>query len=266
MLCVVLIAGAVGLALNLFFKINRIEVTGSTVYPDAALIEASAIHTGDNLFFLNKTQAEGNITADFPYVAQVRLVRKLPGTLVLAVTEREALGMIPYQDGYFLLDGAGTLLERVSTPAAVSFPVVRGVSLLEPAPGQPVTPSETEADRLPSLLTLLTGLRRNDMLALVSEVDAARPHELTLKYGRFTVLLGTSADLDFKLAFLLSASQELADSAQGTIDVSRAAAQNSVSFIPARESAPPVPGGTAAIPPAETNSPAPEDEDETEDG
>jgi hypothetical protein len=192
---------------------------------------------GDNLFFLNKAEAMHNIPASFPYVAQVRLVRKPPGTLVLAVTEREAVGMIPYQGGYFLFDGAGILLERVSSPEAAGCPVARGLSLLEPVAGQAIATPEAEEDRLPALLTLLAALRRGDMLSLVSEVDASRPHELTLSYqdGRFKVLLGASADLDLKLSFLRETSERLAASAHGTIDVSRAATQNRASYIPAHE-------------------------------
>jgi len=242
LLSIVLITAAVGLALSFFFNINRIEVNGSAIYTDSAVIAASGIKEGDNLFFINRGAALRNIFEDFPYVHEVRLVRRLPGTLVINVTERESLGLVAHETGHWLIDGTGRLLEQVSGRSVTGKPVVTGLTLLSPAAGTDAAAPREQEERLRALLLILDGLKQQELLSRVSLVDVSKTHELHLSYEeeRFDVLLGDTADLDVKLSFLLAAIGELPASARGTLDVSGAAAQRKASYIP-QASRPPSP-------------------------
>ena len=234
-LSLVFIVAAVLLSLSLFFKINRIEVTGSAVYSDSAIISASGVSEGDNLFTLDKGAILRNIFDTFPYVAEVRLMRRLPGTLIISITERAPLGLIKQDSACWLIDGTGRLLEQVSSRSITGKPLIQGITLLAPDAGAEAAVPMEQRDRLKALLALLDGLERYELLPVVSAADISQAHELRLTYstGRFQVLLGDVSNLDIKLPFLLAAIEELPDSASGTLDVSRAALRKKASYIPA---------------------------------
>ena len=62
LLAFVLICGAIGLALAMFFKIEDIEISGSSRYTNQQITAAAEVRVGDNLFFLNKYDAAARIT------------------------------------------------------------------------------------------------------------------------------------------------------------------------------------------------------------
>ena len=57
LLAFVLICGAIGLALAMFFRIDDIEISGNSRYSNEQIAAAAQIKAGDNLFFLNKYDA-----------------------------------------------------------------------------------------------------------------------------------------------------------------------------------------------------------------
>ncbi len=232
LLSFVLIVAAVALALSVFFKITHIEVEGAQVCRESDVIRASGIQEGDNLFFLSKSDAIRGIFEQFPYVKQVRILRKLPDILVLDITERKALGYVEQGGSYWLVDGTGLLLEKSVTRPEFDVPRVLGLSLINPTAGSPAVTPQEDQDRLTVLLALLGGLENQELLAGVSDVDVTKPHELKMEYdGRFTVLLGSSLDLEVKLPFFAETIKRLPSSARGTVDVSRAV-QKKASYLP----------------------------------
>jgi len=255
----VLIAAAVGLALSLFFKINRIEVTGSSRYTDSELIAASGVQEGDNLFFFDSRAAAQNITGRFPYVAGVRILRQLPGTLVISVTERKPVALIADGSAHWLIDGTGRLLEQVSGRSVTDILTVTGVSLLTPTAGTDAAAPKEQEDGLRAMLTILDSLERSSLLNKVSAVDVSKSHELRLTYdgGRFDVMLGDAADLDVKLPFMLAYINELPLSARGSLDVSCAASQKRAYYQP-RVAESSAPAAVADRPPEQPDDGEPE--------
>ena len=66
LLSVLVICGAVVAALTLFFRVDRIEVTGMERYTEDEVIAASGIDIGDNLYLLNKYDAARSIADALP--------------------------------------------------------------------------------------------------------------------------------------------------------------------------------------------------------
>jgi len=235
LLNIVLVVAAISLALSLFFKINRIEVTGSTVYSNVDIIAASGISKGDNLFFLDKNAALRGIFEGFPYVAEARLIRRLPNTLIIALTERESLGLVAHDGSYWMIDGTGRILEQSPGRSATEKPIIQGLTLLVPEAGTDAAVPSNQQEQLQALLLILDGLQRYALLPQTSDIDIARAHDLRLhcNEGKLEVFLGDAVDIDIKLSYLLSAIEEMPDSGQWVIDVSNAAAQKRASYYPA---------------------------------
>ena len=87
LLAFVLICGAIGLALAMFFRIDDIEISGNSRYSNEQIAAAAQIKAGDNLFFLNKYDAAARIRQQLPYVETVQFRRVLPSKLVVQITE-----------------------------------------------------------------------------------------------------------------------------------------------------------------------------------
>ncbi|MDR2671278.1 MAG: FtsQ-type POTRA domain-containing protein [Oscillospiraceae bacterium] len=239
LLSLALIAAAVTLAVGVFFKVTHIEVEGSTIYAPASIVAASGLKEGDNLFFLRKTAAIRAIFAEFPYVENVRVRRRLPGTIVIEITERVSVGMVPHGGVFWMIDGSGKLLEKTTVHTAVPKPVVKGITLLSPALGESMALPQNERERLRPVLALLLALHWRSLSPRVSEVDVSRMDQITLEYeDRLHVILGTADDIDIKLAFMEESIKKLPTGARGSLDLARAG-DKIASYLPA--SAPPSP-------------------------
>ncbi|MDR1158724.1 MAG: FtsQ-type POTRA domain-containing protein [Oscillospiraceae bacterium] len=239
LLSLALIAAAVILAVGVFFKVTHIEVEGSTIYAPVSIVAASGLKEGDNLFFLRKSAAIWAIFDEFPYVEQVRLRRRLPGTIVIEITERISVGMVPHGGVFWMIDGSGKLLEKIAVQTAVPKPIVKGVTLLSPALGEDMALPQNERERLRPALRLLQALHWRSLSPRVSEVDVSRLDQITLEYeGRLHVILGTADAIDIKLTFMEESIKKLPAGARGSLDLARAE-DKIASYLPA--SAPPTP-------------------------
>ena len=97
LLAFVLICGAIGLALAMFFRIDDIEISGNSRYSNEQIAAAAQIKAGDNLFFLNKYDAAARIRQQLPYVETVQFRRVLPSKLVVQVIDLSDAARITMQ-------------------------------------------------------------------------------------------------------------------------------------------------------------------------
>ena len=68
-----LICGALVAALALFFKVESIEITGTSRYSTDEVERASGVHVGDNLYLMDKNAVASRITQQLPYVETVQI-------------------------------------------------------------------------------------------------------------------------------------------------------------------------------------------------
>ena len=74
-------------AFVLFFKTETVVVNGNEHYSDQEILEASGLSVGDNLYLFNKYGRIDNMFGRLPYLEEVRIRRKLPGTITIEVVE-----------------------------------------------------------------------------------------------------------------------------------------------------------------------------------
>lgn len=226
----VAICGAIAVALALFFKVDKITVTGNSRYTAKQIVEAAGIQTGDNMFFLNKYHASEQITAALPYVETVRISRQLPDTLVVAVTECTAPAAVQQEGKLWLLSGDGKIVDSKTIGTNTKYAMVKGLSLLEPQVGAAIQVSEEEQPSAQLLLTLLGLLRDKSMLADVQSIDLSDGASVVLRYlDRFDVTFRWDADFDYKLDYLLAVIERLEINEKGAIDMTQ---DGKASFIP----------------------------------
>ena len=231
LLTFVVICSAISVALALFFKIETVHVTGNERYEDGAVLEASGIQIGGNLFLMNKFNAAENITAALPYIETVQIRRQIPTTLQIDVTECVAPAAIKQDGKVWLISGAGKIVDSLELSAWSKHPQITGIALTDPAVGQPMTTEEEQKDTCALLFSLLGQLERKAMMADVQAIHLEDGSTLTIHYlERFDVILPIDADFDYKLEYLSAVVQRLEVNETGTIDMTQS---DKASFIPA---------------------------------
>ncbi len=131
---IVLVASAsIGLAWTLHnhvmnsarFGITAIEVTGNERRSAAAIIAESGITTGTNIFAADLDGARARILGD-AWVVEASLVRRLPGTVLVRVSEHTAAAVVTLGD-MFLASADGEPFKKMDPDDPVDLPLVTGL-------------------------------------------------------------------------------------------------------------------------------------------
>lgn len=212
-------AAAILLGCVIFFKINDVQVyikspAGAVAplsegdrYSAEELMEASGVSIGNNLCLMDKNRTAVNILQKLPYVSHVSIQKKLPGTLILTISQSEAAAAIQAEDGaWWLVDDNCRLLEQSKTSQGRA--ILTGLTLMEPEVGKQLQVPDGTDPEVPSqelqrdsLAELFQALREQNLFDMIVSV-AADDSSLTLDYGgRITVKLPLRADYDYKMRY-----------------------------------------------------------------
>ena len=226
LLTFVVICGAIVAALALFFKVEHIEVQGAERYTAEEVVAASGVETGSNLFLMDKYEVAGRIRSELSYVESVRIIRKLPSTLSITITESKVAMAIRQEDVLWLISGTGKLVDTATDGS--SYPMITGLTLKDPRVGSPLQAENEESGRV--LLDMLQRLREKNMLPDVQAIHLEDASVITMRYlNRFNVQIPWNADMDYKFNYLLAVVERLEDNEKGTINMTQ---DHKVNFIP----------------------------------
>lgn len=221
------VVAALVLSMVIFFRVRHLEVRGSDFYTAQEIIDASGVAEGDNLLTVARGQVAGNIMARLEYVRSVQVARQLPDTLILTVTEYEATFAVQdAAEDWYLVTAGGKVVERIGAQAAEGHIKIADFAIVAPELGETMQLADGEGrpqnvqTRRDALLKLLQEIEDAELIREVTSVSAASTQRLCLTYdGRFTVELGGTGELAYKLELLKYVMAEQKDSASGTIDL-----------------------------------------------
>lgn len=230
-LFLVVSSAAVAVSLLVLFKINAIDVTGTSRYSPQEIVSASGIRTGQNLFLAETKEAGQKILEALPYIGSVSVKRSFPSRIVIQVGEAKASGALEYNGKYAVTDAQGRVLELTDKPPD-GCPVVRGISLSSAKAGRALTYKDTsQKNTFEELLKVL----QTEKMEKITSMDFSVSYRITILYdSRITMNLGVPSDLDFKIRFAKSVleSGKIGEQEKGTLDLSTAADLNEVFFDP----------------------------------
>lgn len=253
------VALALFLCFSIFFKVERIYVSGTEKYTPEAVLEASGIGIGENLIGLSKAQKASNILSNLPYVKEVQIGIKLPDTVNISIVELAVAYSIQDSEGrWWLMDSQGKVVEGVNAAEAKDHTSILGILIQDPVPGEVITPveeklpsetephetepGETEATettesepavtspnavngsnttKLAAMTEILQAMEANDLMGDVRSLDLTYLYYITMQYeDRYEVRLGEPRDLTLKVSYLVQAVKELPDYQVGVLDLS----------------------------------------------
>ena len=263
MISVLAVASAFVLGLSIFFKVETITVSGADTYSPYKIEEASGIHKGDYLLTFGRARASGLITAKLPYIESVRIGIKLPNTVNIDVQEADVAYSIRSGDGdWWLITSEGKVVEQIPGTTSGGYTTVLGVQIDNPIPGEiataleavPEVTEETQATeetkkegnslleppivvsgnmRLKAALRILVALEDNDIVGDAATVNVENIEAIELWYGqKYQVNLGSTDQLEYKVACMYDAILQMSEYQNGMLDVSFTKKKDQVIYTP----------------------------------
>lgn len=251
LLTVSAIVAALVMGMSVFFKIEKITVTGAEVYSAWTVREASGISEGDGLLTFSQARASAQIKANLPYVNKVRFGIKLPDTVNIIIEEEDVVYAIKDNVGtWWLMNSKGRIVTQAKGSKTSTYTQILGVTLENPSPntqavateatpistdetGEAIPVAVTGAQRLNAAMEIVQALEANDIVGEAASVDVTRIEDIILWYGtRYQVGLGDASNLEYKITCMNDAILQLSEYQSGILDISFTIWPNQVGYTP----------------------------------
>lgn len=185
----------VALSLTVLFKIETISVSGDTRYTAEEVIEASGVKNGDNLWRTTSQNVTDKLSAALPYVGFAKIVRSVPSSVEIVITETVPVYSIEKNNKYILIDENNKILETQAAKAGDTV-LLKGVEPLEAKAGELLNVKVSEKYETAKEIineAAASGLK-------LTEVNVTDLNLLTAVYsGKLRLEFGSKSDLADKM-------------------------------------------------------------------
>jgi cell division protein FtsQ len=107
------------------FAVAAVDVVGNERRSADVIVGESGIAIGANVFVLDLDAARARLLAD-PWIAEAALARRLPGTVLVQVTERKPAAVVAMGDT-LLANGDGEPFKKLEPDDPIDLPLVTGL-------------------------------------------------------------------------------------------------------------------------------------------
>lgn len=193
-----LVGGGVFAFTSPIFNIKDIQVLNNSQVSSETIISLSNLKTEDNIFRYVSSQVAQKIKEN-AYIEDVKVNRKLPGTIQIEVTERIASYAIDFMGKYAYINTQGYILEISDDNKGL--PVIQGVSTKE----EEITPNQRLAkedlERLEGIIKIMNIAKENNLDTEVTSIDITNENEysLYLEKEKKKIHLGDNSNLSNKM-------------------------------------------------------------------
>lgn len=178
--------------------VDNVDVEGSK-HTDAAYLERlSGLSSTDNLLTFDRGEVISNLKRE-PWIREAWVRKDFPNRVVLVVTEREPLGQVLNETGYYLVDETGFLIASSPEPWPAT-PLLEGLPVQGLAVSDTVTGEEFAEEM--EVFESMDGTMRARIVRLIPRTN----HGMILVSGEdVQIYLGDLTDLEKKLetAFII---------------------------------------------------------------
>lgn len=223
LLMVLLVAIMASLLFIPFFNVSSVSCSGTKILSEDAVIDASGVVPGINIFRISVHKIEENIERALPYVADVTVQRLFPSSVHLEVVERTPVAYVQNGASYLVIDGEGIVLEVTdSLDTCGVLPLLSG---LQPEEKETITLGKTLAVsdqyRFKKLLYCVNLIQqKKDLNGRVTAlcINDLMQYELMVE-DRISAVIPVDSDIDYQLDFMLAALAQQSATIEGEIDL-----------------------------------------------
>ncbi len=218
---------AILFSMVIFFRVETIQVVGTSYYSQEEILGVCGVSTGDNLLTLSRGKISSSIMAPLKYVDSVKVSRQLPNTLIIQVTESKPRYAVQDTNGnYYLITAQGKVVEQISVGSSKEFTMVEELVIQPPVIGEDVQIYAEEGDetrakgQLTAMKGMLTAIEDASLGRHIASVQIPSSFKISLWYeDRFLVELGNTTRIDYKLEYLKTVVEREESYVTGTIDL-----------------------------------------------
>ena len=213
-----------------FFKVDKVNIEGSTIYTNEEILSASGIKVGDSLVFADTKGAEISIERKLLYVEDVSLNKSIPSSLNIKVTQAVPTYSVEFRGKYIYVSAKGKILE-INSQAMAGAMIINGGEITENE-GYLSFADEKVNEAFNSLINAIS----ETGTAGIDYIDISNVFDIKAKYDdRVTLEFGTMQDLDYKMKFavnIINNENGIGPEERGILDLSLARDTNKSYFTP----------------------------------
>lgn len=148
------------------FNVTEVEVSGNHYYSDDEIINMADCSEDVNIFTgIDPGDIRDRLMKD-PYMSQVKVKRKLPGTIEISINERRQIAGIVYGSGYVVIDNDGIVLRKTSVDPKVT--ILKGMNISKMTLGEPIEIEEEVLYR--QCMDIISAMQENEMYFKTIEI------------------------------------------------------------------------------------------------
>ena len=208
--CFLLIAIVIIFALTTpIFNISNIEVNGNSKISTDTIISISGLKKGQNIFKFNNSTIQ-NIKEN-NYIDEVQIKRKLPGTIIISVKEREVKYQIKLLNSYAYIDKNGYILE-VST-VKQEVPIIVGFNMNENELINKKRLEIEDLEELNKILKVMDAAKTINIDSIITEINIENKdnYYFFIENQNKKVYIGDTSNLTKKMLYIKKILEEESD-------------------------------------------------------
>lgn len=186
------------LLLSPIFAVDNIEVKGNNNVLSKYIVTKSGLFYGQNIFKMNKFDAIDRIE-EIPQIEETSIKRMLPDTIIISVTEKEAIAKVSFYGSKLLLSASGDVLEVITDNETIDLPQLGGITIKDVITGEKIICSEQ--DVFEKYLEVLKILKKNDMVKNIKRLTYQDGILIHFNSGHIA-FLGEAENLEYKMSWL----------------------------------------------------------------
>lgn len=227
------ITSAVIVSLTVLFKVDDIQITGTSQYSKKQILTASGLKKGDNLFLAKTKDAKTKLLKELPYLGEVKVKRQFPASIIVSVSQANVCGAIQIKEKYVVIAVDGKAL-GFSDAFPENCAKITGLEIQKAVIGESIV--FKSASQQSMMKNVVDALNKNG-LKDITAIDFSSTSKIRVRYqNRILIDLGLPSDLDYKVLYarkLLDADTgQIKPSERGTLNLSVAADTDMAYFDP----------------------------------
>lgn len=180
-------------AISGFFALDKVIILGNSKVTDEDIINLAHLDKGINLFTVEQDVIQECLPIE-PRIKSARMERKMPGTIKIIITEREAVALLNVGQAVVEIDEEGRILDRYYEVYGQALPLITGAD----TKGQGLVPGcYLSGEQIDKALEVLISLpeEADD----IGEVNVADPLSIKLyTISGIEIRLGDSGNMEEK--------------------------------------------------------------------
>ena len=203
MLFAIIIGGIIYAILSPIFNIKQIKVSGNSKISVDEIISLSGFNLEQNMFTYKMSDVKSKIKEN-AYIDTVKISRKIPDSIEISVTERQASYAVEYANAYAYISSQGYILEISSQKP--NMPILTGIKTQSEdiQPGNRL--NNDDLNRLGDVLKIMEAASSNGISDLITKINVTNTYDyvLTLQSKKKTVYLGDTTNLSTKMLWIVT--------------------------------------------------------------